>query len=75
MTANDRPGRELGKDFLKVARELVDNQGWRYQFGKGHPKLFPADRTYPPIVFPTTASDHRAFKNFTAMVRRCGGKV
>lgn len=71
----DRPGRELAKEWRKIALQLVDEQGWRYKYSGGHPTLYPADRTQDPIVFAATASDHRAIKNFIAQIRRAGGRV
>jgi hypothetical protein len=55
--AGDRPGRELPKEYREMATELVDHQGWRYDAGHGrggHPLLFPADRSQPPLALPTT---------------------
>ena len=72
---NDRPGSELPKDARKIALVLVDEQGWTYRLGKKHPMLFPADKTQSPVVIAGSPSDHRAFKNFVAQVRRSGGKV
>jgi hypothetical protein len=74
-TEMDTPGRELPKEWRAVATELVRNQGWRYEYGKNHAKLYPADKSKSPITFATTASDHRAFKNFVAACRRAGGQV
>jgi hypothetical protein len=70
-----RPGKELGKEWRAIATELVDNQGWRYEYTGRHAKLYPADKQYPPIVFSVTPSDHRAIKNFKALVRRSGGRI
>jgi hypothetical protein len=72
---SDRPGRELPKDWRAIADRLVTEQGWRYEYGKNHARLYPADKTKAPITFSVTASDYRAFKNFVAQVRRSGGKV
>jgi hypothetical protein len=70
-----RPGRELPKDYRRIAEELVNNQGWRYEHGKKHATLYPADRTKGPIIVPTSPSDARSFKNFVATVRRAGGDI
>jgi hypothetical protein len=67
------PGRELPKEYREIAVDLVRNQGWRYRYGKGHPTLYPADKTQVPLIVPTTPSDNRSFKNFVADVRRRGG--
>ena len=61
------------KDYREIVAELVDNQGWRYEIGKGHPKLFPADRRHGPIIIPTTPGDTRSFKNTIGYIRRSGG--
>jgi hypothetical protein len=70
-----RPGRELPREFREIVTDLVVNQGWRYQFRPGgrHPKLYPADRTQPMLSVPTTPSDNRALRNFIAAVRQRGG--
>jgi hypothetical protein len=73
---SDRPGRELKKEFREVATALVSNQGWRYDNGSrrgGHPVLYPADLSQPPLAVPTTPGKGRAFTNFVAEVRRRGG--
>lgn len=75
MAKDQRPGRELPKEYREIVHDLVTSQGWRYQYrpGSRHPKLFPADRTQPPITVPTTPSEQRALRNFIAQVRRAGG--
>lgn len=72
---NDRPGKELQKDWRAIASTLVAEQGWRYSTGKGHSTLYPADRTQRPITLPHTPSDKRAYPNFIAAVRRACGAV
>ena len=60
-----------------MATDLVDNQGWRYDAGRGrggHPMLFPADPAQPPLALPTTPGDRRALANAIAQVRRRGGR-
>lgn len=72
----DFPGNEIPKDYRDIATELVRNQGWRYQKGSSHPKLFPADKTKGAIILPTTPSDNRkgrGLQNFVHQVRRSGG--
>jgi hypothetical protein len=74
MMTNQRAGRELGKDTRRIVNHLIDTQGWRYQARPGrHPVLYPADHAYAPIVIAGTPSDHRAFANLKAMIRRAGG--
>ena len=73
---SDKPGRELPKDYRHIADDLVANQGWRYEVGRNHAKLFPPDRTKEVVTVATTpTSDPRAFKNFVCRVRKSGGKV
>jgi hypothetical protein len=71
----DGPGRELRTEYRRVASTLVGDQGWRYKYEGKHPTLYPADKSFSPIVFATTPSDHRAFKNFVARIRRAGGII
>lgn len=76
LELQDTAGIPVPKDYREVARELVDNQGWRYDRNpKGkHPKLCPPDSTTRPIPVPTTPSTSpRALKNFVAQIRRAGG--
>jgi hypothetical protein len=70
---SDRPGREMPKEYRKVAAELVDNQGWSYHACGIHPRLYPADPTQPMVTVPTTPGDRRSLANFIAEVRRRGG--
>ncbi len=71
----DRPGKELPKDFREVVSHQIDELGWRYDSSrKGHPMLYPADRTQRPIPVPTTPGDARSLRNFVGQVRRAGGE-
>jgi hypothetical protein len=59
-----------------VVNELVDNQGWRYDPGRGrggHPIVYPLDKAQPALAVPTTPGDHRSFANWLSQVRRRGG--
>jgi hypothetical protein len=69
------PGRELAKEWREIADRLVREQGWRYEHGRKHATLYPADKSRRPIVFSVTPSDHRAFKNWIALIRRSGGDI
>lgn len=70
------PGRELPKEYRKIAGSLVNDQGWRYEVARGHAKLLPPDRTREIVIVSTTpTSDPRAFKNFVARVRKSGGRA
>jgi hypothetical protein len=73
--ATDRPGREIPQDYREIVEHLITVQGWRYdKRGKGHPVLYPADRSQPQLRVPTTPTrDARAIKNFVADIRRRGG--
>lgn len=73
--ADDRPGAEIPKDYRKAIKDLVANQGWRYRKGRKHPILYPADKTKNPIPLPSTASDHRSWRNALARIRRAGGHL
>lgn len=76
MEHTDRPGREIPKDYRAIVADLVDNQGWRYDSSrKGHPMLYPADRSQSAMPVPTTPGDQRSLLNFRAQVRRKGGQA
>ncbi len=56
--------------------ELVRNQGWRYDpSGKGHPRLFPPDRSKPMMTVPTTPGNDKArgLKNWLRDIHQRGG--
>lgn len=76
-SGGERPGKEIPKEYREVAAELVANQGWRYDAGRGrggHPMLFPPDRSLRPLSVPTTpGGGERGFKNWVAQVRQRGG--
>ncbi|SDU79642.1 hypothetical protein SAMN04488563_6038 [Jiangella alkaliphila] len=59
-------------------REIIDHQisqhGWRYKRGRCHPRVYPPNRSQPPIVPASTPSDTRALKNFIALVCLAGGE-
>ena len=77
VDGNEKPGKELPKEYREIATHMVVGQGWRYDSGRrrgGHPKLFPKDPSKPSITIPTTPGDRRSLKNFTADVRRAGGE-
>jgi hypothetical protein len=73
----DRPGREIDQMYREVISYLIDSAGWSYRLpgGGGYPRLYPADRNYPPIKVPKTGhtKGHR-FANWLAEVRRAGGE-
>ncbi len=72
---SDRPGKEIPKEFREVVANQVEALGWRYDASrKGHPMLYPADRSQGGRPVPTTPGDRRSFQNFVAWVRRTGGE-
>lgn len=72
----DRAGAEIPKEYRKIVNKLVDEQGWRYDSHRpGHPMLYPPDRTRDAFTVPTTPGDVRSLRNFTAQVRRSGGRT
>ena len=73
---SDRAGREVPREYRDLVNDLVDNQGWRYDNQRrGHPMVFPADKSAKAIPVPGTPGDNRSFKNWVAQVRRAGGKI
>ena len=71
----DYPGPEVPKEYREVIEYQIRVCGWRYdKSGKGHPVLYPPDRSHPPVRVATTPSrSPRAFKNWVAEIRRKGG--
>ncbi len=73
----DRPGKEIPKEYREVATELVDNQGWGYNDGRGrggYPALYPPDKAHRPVAVPMTPSKNkRSFPNWIGQIRRAGG--
>lgn len=59
------------KDIIEVAME----QGYILKSGKKHYKLIPPDKSKEIVTFGITVSDHRAFKNVRALLRRQGVKM
>jgi hypothetical protein len=71
---SDIVGREIPKEYADIVRALVNRQGWRYdKGGKGHPKVWPPDKSKRALPVPTTPGDQRSLRNFIAQVRRSGG--
>lgn len=68
------PDKEIPKEYAAIVRELIQNQGWRYDnTGSGHPKLYPAEPSQRQIAVPTTPSNQRLLKGWIGQVRRAGG--
>ncbi|WP_152691021.1 hypothetical protein [Jiangella alkaliphila] len=73
--ATERPGREIPKEYREVIDYQISQHGWWYEHpANRQPRVYPADRSKPPIVLASTPSDRRALKNFVAAVRRAGGE-
>jgi hypothetical protein len=72
---SDAPGEEIPKDYRKVVKYLMKNEGWNYKKprGGGYPKLLPADPAQVPITVPKTPSSQRTYSNWLAEIRRKGG--
>lgn len=70
-----RAGKEIPPDYRKIVNLQIDELGWRYNAGKKHPTLYPADPNQPPLTVPTTPSDHRGLSNFKTALRQRGGAL
>ncbi|SDU76975.1 hypothetical protein SAMN04488563_5377 [Jiangella alkaliphila] len=59
-------------------QEIVDRQirqrCWRYARGKGHPRVYPPNRSQTAIVPTSTPNDDRALKKFVSLVGRVSGE-
>lgn len=55
----------------RIRKALVD-QGWRLREGRKHLMAFPPDQDLPAVTLPSTPSDHRAWRNAIAQLRRSG---
>jgi hypothetical protein len=63
-----RAGRSRGtEELVEAARKA----GWRVVEGK-HVIVYPKDPTKAPVVLARTPSDHRAYMNSRARLRRAG---
>lgn len=59
-------------DDGKRIRKALEAQGWRIREGRKHLLAFPPDPELPAVTLPSTPSDHRAWKNAIATLRRSG---
>lgn len=67
MMAKDKDAEQL----LRVIEKL--NPGIRIDYTtKGHPRVWPNDTTFAPVVHSGTPGDWRAIKNFKARLKRAG---
>lgn len=71
----EQPGNEIPKEYRDIVAHQIETHLWRYRTGKGHPKLYPANRDQRPIPVPTTPKGGRshALANFIGQIRRAGG--
>lgn len=64
---------------LRNAVQLAVDLGWRCEMTrKGHVRLRPPperEGEVDPVVFPSTPSDHRGYRNTIAVLRRSGVPV
>lgn len=60
---------------MKAVIEAAMKQGYILKTGRKHYKLIPPDKTQEIVTFGSTISDHRAFKNIRAILRRQGVRV
>lgn len=64
---------------MKQARRLIRAaeswDGWRVVPVKGRWMLYPPNKAIPPITVHKTESDHRAWQNTIARLRRAGARL
>lgn len=59
--------------FIDEVVQAAAAQGWRADTTKrGHPRIYPTDTRFPPIVGSGTPSDWRSARNFLAEAKRAG---
>lgn len=63
------------KEIRRLIKDAEKWPGWRVVPVKGGWNLFPPDKTMPPINVHKTPSDHRAWKNTMARLRRAGAPI
>lgn len=61
----------MDKELKKLLREL-EHQGWRLKTGTRGIMAYPPDKTRPIVAIHRTPSDHRAWANMLAALRRSG---
>ncbi|HEX4489664.1 MAG TPA: hypothetical protein VH914_00515 [Acidimicrobiia bacterium] len=65
----------MDKDTKKLLRNL-ERQGWTIEATKsGHIRAIPPDTTKPIVIIASTPSDHRAWKNTIAQLRKSGADI
>lgn len=75
MTIPEGRLQTLPREIRALVYTALAAEGWRGECapsGRGHLKLYPADRSKRPIPVPGTPSDRRGLKNLRAQLRRAG---
>lgn len=62
----------MDKEMRKTLGELEAHQGWKIVVGRKHIKAIPPDKSKPIVVISATPSDHRAWQNTLARLRKSG---
>lgn len=58
---------------VEVLVKKAEQAGWTTDQSPGkHPKLYPTDKQFSPIVVPISMSDHRGYMNFRSQLRKAG---
>lgn len=73
MTTNKTP-----KDLKALLRSIRRDDGWTGWTSKDTRKgimIYPADKAHDPITIHKTPSDHRAWANTVAHLRRAGAPI
>lgn len=60
---------------LKKLRKQLEEQGARIEEKKNGWMIYPPNPAGTPVMIHLTASDHRAIKNATALLRRSGFRL
>lgn len=62
----------MDRKTITAILEAAADQGWRLEQTKKGFMLYPPDKSKPGVLVHMTPSDHRAFKNMVAQLRRSG---
>lgn len=63
------------KEVTQLIREIETWKGWRVEPTKKGWMAYPPDKSISGILIHATPSDHRAWKNMIARLRRAGGPI
>lgn len=63
------------KEVTKLIRQIEQWPGWRVEQVKAGWMAYPPDRNKPGVLIHGTPSDHRAWRNTIARLRRSGGPI